>query len=63
MADLGPIDLQKALSGMEYPTDKQHLVQAARRNKADEKIVSSLDGLKQDRFGGPNDVQNAVFSE
>ncbi|MGX4694057.1 DUF2795 domain-containing protein [Streptomyces sp. JNUCC 63] len=63
MADLSPIDLQKALSGMDYPTDKQHLVERARENKANEKIVSRLDGLKQDHFDGPNEVQKAVFNE
>ncbi|AJP00518.1 DUF2795 domain-containing protein [Streptomyces leeuwenhoekii] len=63
MADLSPIDLQKALSGMDYPTDKKHLVERARKNKADEKVVSRLDGLKQDRFDGPNEVQKAVFNE
>ncbi|MEV5439330.1 DUF2795 domain-containing protein [Streptomyces sp. NPDC052682] len=63
MADLSPIDLQKALSGMDYPTDKQHLVEQARKNKADEKVVSRLDSLKQDRFEGPNEVQKAVFNQ
>ncbi|MFE1295142.1 DUF2795 domain-containing protein [Streptomyces sp. NPDC058731] len=62
MADLSPIDLQKALSGMDYPTDKQHLVDVARRNNADEKIVSRLDGLREDHFDGPNEVQKAVFN-
>lgn len=63
MADLSPIDLQKALSGMDYPTDKKHLVERARKNKADDKVVSRLDGLKQDHFDGPNEVQKAVFNE
>ncbi|GGX70616.1 DUF2795 domain-containing protein [Streptomyces anandii] len=63
MADLSPIELQKALSGMDYPTDKQHLVDRARKNKADDKIVSRLDGLKKDHFDGPNEVQKAVFNE
>ncbi|WP_037853965.1 DUF2795 domain-containing protein [Streptomyces sp. NRRL S-340] len=63
MADLSPIDLQKALSGADYPTDKQHLVERARKNKANEKIVSRLDGLSQDHFDGPNEVQKAVFNE
>jgi hypothetical protein len=63
MADLSPIDLQKALSGMDYPTDKQHLVERARKNKANDKIVTRLDSLKQDHFDGPNEVQKAVFNE
>jgi hypothetical protein len=63
MAELSPTDLQKALKGMEYPTDRKHLVERARKNKADEKIVRSLDGLKEDRFDGPNEVQKAVFNQ
>lgn len=63
MAELSPTDLQKALKGMDYPTDKQHLVERARQNKADDKIVRSLDGLKQDHFDGPNEVQKAVFNQ
>ncbi|MFV0137637.1 DUF2795 domain-containing protein [Streptomyces sp. HMX87] len=63
MADLSPIDLQKALSGADYPADKKSLVERARKNHADDKVVSRLDGLKQDNFDGPNEVQKAVFNE
>lgn len=63
MAELSPIDLQKALSGMDYPTDKKSLVECARKNKADDKIVSRLDSLKENRFDGPNEVQKAVFHQ
>ncbi|MFF9809880.1 DUF2795 domain-containing protein [Streptomyces coeruleorubidus] len=63
MADLSPTDLQKALKGMDYPTDKQHLVERARSNHADDKVVSRLDSLKQDHFDGPNEVQKAVFNQ
>ncbi|MEU0250274.1 DUF2795 domain-containing protein [Streptomyces sp. NPDC006235] len=63
MAELSPTDLQKALKGMDYPTDKQHLVERARNNHADEKVVRTLDGLKEDRFDGPNEVQKAVFNQ
>jgi hypothetical protein len=61
MADLSPIDLQKALSGMDYPTDKKSLVDRARSNHADNSLVEKLEGLRQDRFDGPNEVQKAVF--
>ncbi|MEU0192805.1 DUF2795 domain-containing protein [Streptomyces afghaniensis] len=47
--------IQKALKGMDYPTDKRHLVERARSNHADEKVVSTLDG--------PNEVQKAVFNQ
>ncbi|GGY33676.1 DUF2795 domain-containing protein [Streptomyces djakartensis] len=63
MAELSPTDLQKALKGMDYPTDRRHLVERARSNHADEKVVSTLDHLKEDRFDGPNEVQKAVFNQ
>ncbi|GGZ01017.1 DUF2795 domain-containing protein [Streptomyces poonensis] len=63
MAELSPIDVQKALKGMDYPTDKKSLVDCARKNKADDKVVSRLDGLKKDSFDGPNEVTKAVFNE
>ncbi|GGM08038.1 hypothetical protein GCM10010129_59920 [Streptomyces fumigatiscleroticus] len=63
MADLSPIDLQKALGGMDYPADKKSLVECARKHKADDKVVSRLENLKQDSFDGPNDVQKAVFNQ
>ncbi|CAL9651373.1 DUF2795 domain-containing protein [Streptomyces sp. NPDC090994] len=63
MADLSPIDLQKALRGADYPADKKSLVDCARKNKADDKVVSRLDGLKKDNFDGPNEVQKAVFDQ
>ncbi|CAM5734276.1 hypothetical protein SFUMM280S_09051 [Streptomyces fumanus] len=51
------------LSGMDYPADKKSLVDRARKNKADDQVVSVLDGLKQDSFDGPNEVQKAVFNQ
>ncbi len=63
MAELSPIDVQKALKGMDYPTDKKKLVDCARKNKADDKVVSRLDGLKTEHFDGPNEVTKAVFNE
>jgi hypothetical protein len=38
-------------------------VERARNNHADEKVVSTLDGLKENRFDGPNEVQKAVFNQ
>lgn len=61
MADLSPIDLQKALKGAEYPTSKEDLVELARKNGADDSVVSKLDNTRPDRFDGPDEVQKAVF--
>ncbi|MEU0103296.1 DUF2795 domain-containing protein [Streptomyces sp. NPDC006267] len=61
MADISPIDLQKALKGADYPASRNDLVSLARDNGAEEALVTKLDDASADRFDGPNEVQKAVF--
>ncbi|WP_447035599.1 DUF2795 domain-containing protein [Streptomyces sp. DSM 118878] len=61
MADISPIDLQKALKGAEYPASRDDLVSLAQDNGADEALVSKIGDASADRFDGPNEVQKAVF--
>jgi hypothetical protein len=50
MADLNPIELQKALKGADYPASRDDLVQR-------------LANAGTSRFDGPDDVQKALFGE
>ncbi|MFK4067056.1 DUF2795 domain-containing protein [Streptomyces sp. NPDC029674] len=61
MADISPIDLQKALKGADYPANRDDLVSLARDNGADDTLVDKLSSAPADQFDGPNDVQKAVF--
>ncbi len=63
MANLSPIDLQKALKGANYPSSRNDLVERAKSNGADSDLVQQLSGLGTDRFDGPNDVEKAVFGQ
>jgi hypothetical protein len=54
-----PIQLQKYLGGVDYPVDKDTLVQKARDNGADDDIVRTLQDLPFDSFNSPNDVSEA----
>lgn len=63
MANVNPIDLQKALKGAEYPASRDSLVDCAKSNRAPEDLVETLSQLKRDRFDGPNHVEKAVFNE
>ncbi len=56
-----PIDLQKALSGANYPSKKQDLISHAKDNGADEEILDALDKLPDGDISGPEQVQKAVF--
>ncbi len=61
MAEINPVDLQKALKGATYPTDREHLTELAKKNKADQKVVETLSHLREKEFDGPDKVEKAVF--
>jgi hypothetical protein len=61
MADkVSPIEIQKALGGMEYPADKDALVQHAESKGASEKVLGALRALPDRSFDGPTGVNEAV---
>ncbi|WP_324613005.1 DUF2795 domain-containing protein [Streptomyces sp. SBT349] len=61
MGKPSPIEVQKALKGAPYPSDKSTLVQTAKENGADQGMVDRISKLDADTFDGPNDVQKAIF--
>jgi uncharacterized protein DUF2795 len=56
---VNPIQLQKFLSGVDYPARKQDLVDRARQQGADDNVLKTLEQLPRDRFNSPNDVSEA----
>jgi hypothetical protein len=60
MAGIDPVQMQKFLGGIDYPIDKQHLIENAREKGADENVVQTLERLPIDRFDSLNDVREAV---
>ena len=60
MAKVNPIQLQRFLGGIDYPTDKENLVRHARSHGADEDVLRTLRELPMERFNSPNDVSEAV---
>jgi hypothetical protein len=60
MTTVNPVQLQKFLKGMDYPADKNTLLQRARENGADDNVMRTLEQLPRDEFNSPNDVSEAV---
>lgn len=60
MAKVNPIQVQKFLSGIDYPASKQDLVQKARQEGADQDVIATLEKMPGDRFNSPNDVSEAI---
>lgn len=56
MADPGPIDIQKALGGMDYPASRQDLVQHAKNGGAEKAVLDTPENLPDREFDAPTDV-------
>ena len=51
-----PVEIQKALGGVDYPASRENLVDTARHHRADPSIVELLDRLPSPRYESPADV-------
>jgi hypothetical protein len=58
---VSPIDVQKALSGMDYPARKDDIVRHAEEQGADEEVLEALRKIEDREYEGPSGVSSAVF--
>jgi hypothetical protein len=63
MATLSPIDVQKALKGMDYPAEREDLVHRAEENGADGEVVQALQHIPDRQYDGPSGVSAEIFSD
>jgi hypothetical protein len=56
-----PIDIQKALGGMDYPASKDQIVQHAESHGADKEVLDALRKIDDREYEGPSGVSSAVF--
>lgn len=57
---VNPIQVQKYLKGVDYPVRKSELVDTARREGADQRIVSTLERLPERDYEGPSGVTREI---
>jgi hypothetical protein len=63
MADKpSPIELQKALAGVDYPARRGDLITHAQKYGADEEVLTGLRQIPDREYDGPNAVSKA-FAE
>ncbi|MCP2249260.1 DUF2795 domain-containing protein [Lentzea aerocolonigenes] len=60
MSQPNPIEIQKYLSGVDYPVTKRQLLDKARENGADEDVLAALEKLPERDYNGPNAVSAEV---
>jgi hypothetical protein len=54
-----PIQLQKFLSGVDYPAKKAEIIAHAREHGADKRVLDTLKSLPGNDFNSPNDISEA----
>lgn len=54
-----PIDLQKHLSGVDYPASKDDLIRTAEDQGADGDVLTAIRNLPDQQFDSPADVSKA----
>lgn len=57
---INPINVQKHLSGIDYPASKQDVIDAAKNQKADNNVMKSLDRLPDRKYESPTDVSHEI---
>ncbi|MBP2337471.1 hypothetical protein JOF41_003649 [Saccharothrix coeruleofusca] len=57
---VNPIQVQKFLSGVDYPATKDDIVDTAQAQGADDDLLEALRNLPMDQFDSPNDVSEAI---
>jgi hypothetical protein len=60
MSKVNPIQVQRFLSGVDYPAAREELLQAAGEQGADEDVRDTLSRLPDREFDSPADVSSAI---
>ena len=55
-----PIDVQSHLSGVDYPADRNELIDHAYDQDAPEDVISALESLPDRTFDSPTDVSSEL---
>ncbi|MEB3337167.1 MAG: DUF2795 domain-containing protein [Leptolyngbyaceae bacterium] len=60
MAKANPAQIQHDLKGIDYPANKQKLVEHAQQHGASENVLSVLKQLPEQDYGTPVEVSKAI---
>lgn len=63
MSKVNPIEIQKHLSGVDYPAGRDDLVRAAEANGADGDTLDLVRGLPDRTYDGPSAVSKEIAAE
>ena len=58
---VSPIDIQKALGGIDYPAKKDDIIEHARSHGGSDEVLEALKGIDDREYDGPSGVSESVF--
>ena len=58
---MSPIDIQKALGGIDHPAEKDDIVEHARSHGGSDEVLEALTGIDDREYDGPSGVSESVF--
>lgn len=58
-----PVEVQKFLKGVSYPTTRENLVDVADQEGADDSIIRTLEKLPKEIFSNPKEVTEWIAKE
>ncbi|HWR25237.1 MAG TPA: DUF2795 domain-containing protein [Methanosarcina sp.] len=61
--EASPIEVQKALKGIDYPANKKDLIKQAKNNDASEKVMNVLENLPDKKYQNAVDVSREFKGE
>lgn len=56
-------EIQESLKGMDYPANKNELLQQAKQNNASQDVMDAIQNLPGKKFNSPVDVQKSFGQE
>lgn len=59
-ATVNPIQVQKFLSGLDYPAKKQQILDTAKQQGADENVMSTLQRIPDREYEGPTGITEEI---
>ncbi len=63
MAEMSSSDIERYVRGVNFPADKNELVDYARRQNAPDNVIRALDNLPNQRFNSPMDITSRMKEE
>lgn len=60
MENTNPIDVEKTIAGIDFPADKEAILNKARENGAGDKEIRALEGLPEQEYANTAEVEQAL---